>query len=236
MNELKSSIQKAIAGFKTNELFENSISLFETLGYNTARQNRLDNNTFKYFKDNFIDTDDNFNEEKALVTDWVKIELLFQLTNEEVSGLTDMFSSGKVDNTIIESYLFFAIELSGTSYSRTKLSAITREINKLFSMPVMLLFFYDEKLTLSVINRRLHKRDSSKDVLEKVTLIKDIRTANPHRAHIEILYDLSFPILKSAFKVTNFVELHRAWEKILDTKELNKKFFNPTWLIRKLSC
>jgi len=225
MNDIKLSIKNAIAGFKANELFENSISLFNTLGYNTARQNRLDNNSYSYFKNAFIDADDNFNEEKALTNDWIKIELLFQLTNEEVTGLTNMFSSGKVDNTIIESYLFFAVELKGTNYSRTKLSAITREINKLFSMPVMLLFFYDEKLTLSVINRRLNKRDSSKDVLEKVTLIKDIRITNPHRAHIEILYDLSFPILTDTFKVTNFVELHRAWEKILDTKELNKKFF-----------
>lgn len=30
-----------------------------------------------------------------------------------------------------------------------------------------------DTLTLAVINRRLHKRDESKDVLEKVTLIKD---------------------------------------------------------------
>ncbi len=44
---------------------------------------------------------------------------------------------------------------------------------------------------MAVINRRLHKHDESKDVLEKVTLIKDIRAANPHRARTEISFDLS---------------------------------------------
>lgn len=44
-----------------------------------------------------------------------------------------------------------------------------------FPMPVMILFKHGSLLTLSVINRRLHKWDESKDVLEKVTLIKDIR-------------------------------------------------------------
>src|SRR5690606_31116332 len=47
----------------------------------------------------------------------------------------------------------------------------------------------------------------------------------PHRAHIEILYDLSLDRLVTQEKVTNFVELHRAWQKTLDSSELNKRFF-----------
>ena len=62
-------------------------------------------------------------------------------------------------------------------------------------------------------------------MLLKVTLIKDIRIDNPHRAHIEILFDLSFDELKRKPGFTNFVELHNAWQKTLDTKELNKRFF-----------
>ncbi len=90
-------------------------------------------------------------------------------------------------------------------------------------MPVMILFQHGETLTFSIIDRRLHKLDSSKDVVEikKVTLIKDIRIENPHRAHIEILADLAL----QDYDVRNFVELHEAWKKTLDTKELNKKFF-----------
>ena len=80
-------------------------------------------------------------------------------------------------------------------------------------------------LTFAIIARRLHKRDASRDVLEKVTLIKEIRCADPHRAHIEILADLALPSLAAKYGVANFVDLQRAWEKTLDTSELNKKFF-----------
>jgi transcription antitermination factor NusG len=89
----------------------------------------------------------------------------------------------------------------------------------------MVLFKYGQSLTLAVINRRLHKRDERKDVLEKVILIKDINIENPHRAHIEILFDLSFSELLKKHKFTNFVDLHNAWQKTLDTKELNKRFY-----------
>lgn len=138
---------------------------------------------------------------------------------------TSLFDTKKVDSTVIETYLFFAIELSKEQYSRTELSLITREVNRLFPMPAMILFKHGNTLTLSVINRRLHKKDESKDVLEKVTQIKDINIVNPHRAHIEILFDLSFDELKGKHQFTNFVELHNAWQKTLDTKELNKRFY-----------
>jgi hypothetical protein len=135
------------------------------------------------------------------------------------------FSGGRVDDKIIESYLFFAIDLTNDQYTRTQFADITREINKLFDMPVMVLFRHGDCLTLAIINRRLHKRDESREVLEKVTLIKDIRFASPHRAHIEILFDLSFDALLARHAFTNFVTLHTAWQKTLDTSVLNKQFY-----------
>ena len=163
--------------------------------------------------------------------DWVSVDPLFQLRGENLT-LTDtdgwLFdpSQTQVDNTIIESYVFVALRLRGSSYNRTQLSQITREINKLFPMPAMLLFQHGNTLTLSVINRRLGVRDPSRDVLEKVTLIKDIDFRDTHRAHIDILFDLALEPLNQTHGVHNFVELHRAWEKTLDTSELNKRFFN----------
>ena len=104
-------------------------------------------------------------------------------------------------------------------------------------MPVMLLFRYGDRLTLAVIDRRLHKRDESKDVLKKVTLIKDISLVDPLRAHIDILYDLSLPPLHADFKFHNFVGLHKAWEKRLDTSQLNERFYRDIanwyfWILR----
>jgi len=223
--ELKLAIQQAIIAFSKSPVYKASIGLFKTLGYNTERQNPLLHKSYDDFKDSFLGTDSPFNEEKACVKEWKSIDLLFQLTADEVSRQSSLFNTKQVDNTIIETYLFFSIELSKAEYNRTQLAQITREINKVFPMPVLIVFKHGESITLSVINRRLNKKDAQKDVLEKVTVIKDISTTSPHRAHIEILFDLSFSELQRVHKFTNFVELHNAWQKTLDTKELNKRFY-----------
>ena len=223
--EMKKKIEDCLRSFSQGNLTKNSLNLFNTLGYNTERQASLPKPTYAAFKAAYAESNNRFNEEKALAKDWKYVDLLFQLSKDEVSQQNSLFDMKRIDRTIIETYLFFAIELNLDSYSRTALSQITRELNKLFPMPVMVLFKVDNSLTLSVINRRLHKRDESKDVLEKVTLIKDISIENPHRAHIEILFDLSFSELLRIHNFSNFVELHYAWQKTLDTKELNKRFY-----------
>ena len=102
-----------------------------------------------------------------------------------------MFDNFEFDQARIESFLFLAVELADSSYSRTYLADTTRIVNRGFAMPVIILFRHASTLTLAVIHRRAHKRDSTRDVLEKVTLVKDIRAYAPHRAHIEILSDLA---------------------------------------------
>ena len=159
------------------------------------------------------------------------MDFLIQLTDDEVRAAAAgdqrlLFEAkGKWNGTVIESYLFFALTLKQPHYTRIQLAGITRAVNRLFPMPVMILFRHGDTLTLSVINRRLHKRDESKDVLEKVTLIKDICFAEPHRGHVEILFDLSFAALHDKHAFTNWVALHAAWQKTLDSSELNKRFF-----------
>jgi hypothetical protein len=223
--QIKTSIRDSIHSFSDGNLSERCIDLFEILGYITERRAPLDKPIFAEFKDVYIDGK-KFDEVKAKTQEWKYVDLLFQLSKEEVLKQTSLFDTKQVDRTIIETYLFFTIELSNEQYSRTELSHITREVNRLFPMPVMILFKHGKTLTLSVINRRLHKKDENKDVLEKVTQIKEINIGKPHRAHIEILFDLSFDELKEKYQFTNFVELHNAWQKTLDTKELNKRFFN----------
>ncbi len=223
--DIKQNIQDAIKDFAKGKIFNNAIALFNSLGYKTERQSPLSKNTDKGFFDDFPHAEDKLNHKKAMPDNWKSIDLLFQLTQVEMSRQSFLFDTGKVDDTIIEAYLFFAIELKAGEYTRTQLSDITRELNKLFPMPVMVLFKIGNLLTLSVIKRRLHKRDYSRDVLEKVTLIKDINIENPHRGHIEILYDLSFDKLLSDFEFRNFVDLHNAWQKTLDSSELNKRFY-----------
>lgn len=223
--DTKQKIKQSIQAFSDGNLTKNALQLFQTLGYNTQRQAPLGKPNYPVFKDSFIDLQSKFNKDKALVQDWKYVDLLFQLSKEEISQQISLFDTRQIDQTIIETYLFFAIELTKPEYSRSALAQITREVNKVFPMPVLIVFKHGTSITLSVINRRLHKKDDRKDVLEKVTVIKDISIEKPHRAHIEILFDLSIEELLRVHKFTNFVELHNAWQKTLDTKELNKRFY-----------
>ncbi len=227
-NQIKEHIQHAIQQFGQGSLKTNSLHLLNTLGYRSNRQLDLDNQP-ETFLESFDQNGALRQRGKALLSDWQTADLLCQISDADIhqaNQLVLLDSQGKmVNNAIIESYLFIAIALRGSQYSRTQLAQITREVNRLFTMPVMLLFRHGDTLTLSIINRRLHKRDSSKDVLEKVTLIKDIRIANPHRAHVEILFDLSLEELYRVHAFDSFVALHQAWQKTLDSSELNKRFF-----------
>ena len=235
--EHKERIQQRINAFATGNLADNAIALFKELGYESNRRIALD----KGACEGLFAEHQTADAQKALIGDWKSADYLFQLTENEISKQKSLFSVNHYTPEEYQSYSFLAIELKNEYYARGKLSQITREVNKLFPMPVMILFKHGNTLTLSIINRRLHKRDESKDIMEKVTLIKDIKSPITHtnqfplnkggegdvthRAHIEILFDLSFDELKNKHGFTNFVELHNAWQKTLDTSELNKKFY-----------
>jgi hypothetical protein len=144
-------------------------------------------------------------------------------------------SHGRFEDAEINSFLFLAIELrpaaeregerTGQPYSRAELAGLTRAINRLFDMPVLLVFKHGDTLSLGIIHRRLSKRDATKDVLMKVTLIKDIAFADPIRAHVEILNDFSLDKLLADFGVSNFVSLHAAWQKRLGAYTLSEGFY-----------
>ncbi|MEN4013980.1 MAG: Eco57I restriction-modification methylase domain-containing protein [Bellilinea sp.] len=244
MNELetKRHIEQVLARFSKGNLRENGIALLNALGCHSEREVILEPNTFDGLADVHKPITQ-INREKAMVNEWVSVDILFQLTGDDIREMAQgrfvFDGTGRVDNQIIESYLFIVIRLKRSDYSRSKLADVTREINKFFAMPVMILFQHGTFLTLSIINRRLNKREESKDVLEKVTLIKGINYASPLRAHIEILFDLSFDQLQKDTRFHNFVDLHHAWQKALDTSELNKKFYREIanwyfWAVKKV--
>ncbi len=220
-------IDQALKDFQNGTLIDNARNLLNTLGYESEITLDLETNLAEEFI-SYFDEFGKLNTERAIVDEWVSIDFLCQLTEEEISGTGQTriaFKNKRLDNTVIESYVFFALKLRESNYTRTQLANITREINRLTPMPAMLLFSHGQTLTLAVIDRRLHKRDESKDVLEKVTLIKDIDAHDPHPAHIKILFDLSRNELFRVHGFSNFVELHRAWAKTLDIQELNRQFY-----------
>ena len=229
MDALKEKIEQALHQFTNGNLADNAKHLFDVLGYESQRTMRLEPNTSDSFLSAFnLQDNQGFNPERALIAKWESIDVLFQLTEDEIGNNPNLeidFGDGDIDEARMESYLFFSIKLSGDQYSRTQLSQITREMNKPFGMPAMILFQHGGALTFAVIDRRLNKVDESKDVLLKATLIKDINFVDPHRAHTDILSDLSIDELYEKHKFTNFLKLHEAWKKTLDTSELNKRFY-----------
>ena len=240
---IRIDIQRALNQFTDGNLAANAIHFLKVLGYQSQRTLNRDANTPEAFLEDF-DPDNQINLDKAHLSEWHTADFLFQLTADEIRQHTQetitFNESPGVDESIYQSYLFLAIKLSGDTYSRTALANITREINKRYAMPALLIFQHGHTLTFSIINRRPSQRDPELDVLEKVTLIKDIDVHNPHRAHLEILADLSLPALYQRRGVTNFLELHQAWQQTLDTSELNRRFFKEIadwyfWAVEKVT-
>jgi hypothetical protein len=65
---------------------------------------------------------------------------LFQLTNDELptlaAGQTSLLApGGDIQPWQVESFVFLTIDLKPGNWSRTRLAALTREVNRLFPMP-----------------------------------------------------------------------------------------------------
>lgn len=221
----REALLATLAGFGTAPLADAARSLFATLGYQSDR--RLAIATANQFCERLDPHGKLTDREREALAPLQALHLLFQLTDAELQAHgADMFEDSRaVDGTRIESYLFFAAELPPGPYTRTALSTLVRAINKPLPMPALVLFRHGDAMSLGIIHRRLHKRDGAKDVLEKVTLIKDIACADPIRAHIEILNDFALANLDADFGVSNFVRLHEAWQNRLGSYALSNEFY-----------
>lgn len=225
--ELKTSIQSALQAIPVSDFRSGHLALLKELGYASDKSMPIPGaDPTKFVEMVEANTGKQLNSAKALLKEWTKADILFQLTDEELSGQKSLFDATEIKPGLLQSYLFFAIELSGATYTRTALSDITRQLNRLFPMPVMILFSYNGTLSIAVINRRANKREQYKDVLGKVTLIHGIDLADPHRGHLEILESFSVPALTTKKRpIDSFDSLHAAWEEIFNVELLNKKFY-----------
>lgn len=243
---LQSSIQSALRDITKSDFRIGHLALLETLGYTSDKSMPTpgaDPAKFVEFAES--NSGKQLNPEKAKLSEWKKADILFQLTDHELAGQKSLFNAAEINNKNLQSYLFFAIGLSGRDYTRTALSDITRQLNRLFPMPVMVLFSYGDTdipvcdsaseeqtamsaphFSVAVINRRPNKREAHKDVLGKVTLIHGIDLTEPHRGHLEILESFSVPALTTKKRpIDSFDSLHAAWEEIFNVELLNKKFY-----------
>ncbi|MCY4599322.1 MAG: Eco57I restriction-modification methylase domain-containing protein [Acidobacteria bacterium] len=179
---------------------------------------------------NWLDDDPDHpltDKQRQVFNPWRTADIVFQFTDANIAGQSGLFAE-PFDRGRAKSFLFVAADLEprpgNRPYSRTDLGTMTRVVNSRLAMPVIPLFRHGETLTLAAVQRRAHKRDDSRDVLERVTLIKDIRAADPHRAHLDILCELALEDHIRA-GVRTFGDLHKAWERVLDIEKLNRRFY-----------
>ena len=239
MDNLKSRIGDALHSFADGTLRDSSVQLLGVLGYRSERVPAL--HDISDFQELCERSDDLTEKQREVFDDWLHVESVFQLTEDELFTENDFFSEMDFQEGRTESFFFIAVELVNGDYSRGRLSAMTRAVNRLFTMPVILLFRYRRGdggpfLTVAVVHRRRHKKDDTRDVLERVTLIKDVRARKPHRAHLETLADLALASLTGKREIVSFDELHEAWECALDTEPLNRRFYTELfeWFQRAL--
>ena len=225
----KREIESALAAMNGGDFLETSKNLLEVLDYHAPLTEELPETVEDFIQEYPAEKTDTKTEQEFR-KNAKSIELVSQVGSDEiVDSQPDRFESRTFDKGLIKSFVFCTVELKDKDYSRSKYAEFTREINKRTTLATVVFFRVKNRLTIGFVGRRPSQLDESKDVLEKATLIKDIRLDNPHRAHLDILFELS---LKECAKwmtaeeqPKNFDGLLEAWLARLGTEELNKKFY-----------
>ena len=226
----KEKIESALAALSTGDFSENAKHLLAVLGYCSERTLELPG-TVDDFIQQFPARNRNTETEQEFLDSAESVQLVFQVTSAEIAPNDEptLFEAPAFDVGYVRSFLFFTVELKDKDYPRGKYAQFTREVNKRFMMPIVVLFRAGNRLTIGFVGRRQHQLDPDRDVLEQVTLIKDIRLDDPHRAHIEVLFELSLgecaKWMAAKEQSENFDGLLAAWLARLDTEELNKQFY-----------
>ena len=239
------NIQSALRDIPGRDFALAAKDLLAALGYESAKT--LAGQTGEV--DDFIATFPALNSGTASEIDFLSsaksAQLLFQVTDAEISAAashqamlfdaSESFEQGREN-----SFLFVAVELNDDSYPRGNYARFTRELNKrLSAAPTVVLFrTSNERITLAFVHRRANKRDPNRSVLGSVSLIREINPADPHRAHLDILQDLSLDHrlkwMDLNGKPHSFDGLLAAWLDALDTEELNRRFYRElfSWFER----
>ena len=226
---LVTRIRDAISAFATDSLRSSATHLLSVLGYESDRIPAVDG--VAELRDELDVAEKLTESQQELIDSWADVRAVFQYTEEEFREKASRPSRSEFNKSRAESFLFLAVELGEQGCPRGRLANMTRTVNRLFAMPVIVVYRYKLPsgalvITIAVVHRRPDRRDPSREVLERVTLVKDIRVRDPHRAHLDVLADLSLERLIAAGPILSFDQLHLAWEKALDTEPLNRRFYS----------
>ena len=235
--QLQDQITSDIRNLASGDLATGAMKLFATLGYESTRffPDEDDNSPSAFLKRLPANTP-NTQSEQEFRKEVSSVKMLFQVTSSEIQtagGETaDMFSNvaGEVDESVVQSFAFAVAELKGKSYPRGVYARVAREINKRPPIAtVVLMRNANQDVSLAFVDRRPHKRNPNRAVLGNVALVREIETGNLHRAHLDILTELNLggrlEWMANNGQSNDFAGLLAAWLDVLNTEELNKRFY-----------
>ena len=241
---LRDSIQTALTATAVGDFSQGAQALLEAMGYRSELTIPGQTGNVEDFIASLPGANQGTKTEQEFLQEATSARILFQITDEEIRGSAQgrLFETSAFSYSNARSFIFAAVELNDETYPRGRYAAFTREINKRFSMPAVVLFrAASGKITLSFVHRRANKRDSTRDVLGSVSLVREIDPAEPHRAHLDILADIALDSrlawMKTRGRREDFDGLLAAWLAALDTEELNKRFYRDMigWFDRAVS-
>ncbi len=228
-NNIREQIGHALGALADGDFVVGARDMLAVLGYESTRTLDISGRVNDFISQ-FPAPNENTQTEQVFRENAQSVRILFQVTDTEIAAQNTLFDTDDFDRGNARSFLFVAVAVNGASYSRGQYATFTREINKRINVPTVVLFkTATDLLTLSFVHRREHKRDSNRDVLGHVSLIREIDPITPHRAHLDILSDLSLPQrlawMNAYDKPHNFDGLLTAWLNALDTEVLNRRFY-----------
>lgn len=194
---------------------------------------------------------------KEILKDTYKDNTTFQLVD-------DVYFVGMVDDAAFEGnkslevnqiksdydgVLVFGLSLHQRTNNllpnRAQLAEISRAFNReFFYTPVVLVFKYKDDqadyLAFSNTERLQYKqawREGEK--AGKVSLLRDINIAKPHRGHEDIIDQLRIPT-SGTKAVDSFAKLYTYWQEVFSVSVLNKKFYQELsnwyfWAIKNVT-
>jgi len=86
MIELKIQIEQTLKQFASGAPRDCTRKLLNVLGYESDKTDDIEPNSFKGFKEYFLSSQNTFNEKTAKADEWQSIDIIFQLTDVEMTA------------------------------------------------------------------------------------------------------------------------------------------------------
>lgn len=237
--EITQQIKSDLATMRNSPFLHASRSLLETLGYESELMLDLPSNPSEFI--NRISSRDDASRSRVEFLSAAKsMQIIFQVTDAEIAGNKHArLPKQRVDfdKGNAKSFMFVAVELNGKTYPRTKYIRFTREVNKPFPMPVVVLFkTASNLLTVAFVRRRRNKIQTNRDVIENSSFVKEVNMAYPNVADLNQLSQLSLSSLliwmRQNKEIVNFDGLLTAGANQLYSQDVTRFQPNRTHIDR----